>query len=236
MNEVDKRSDPWLRRLKLFPIGATLTFENAALIPNDEMNKTVTVVHTTTLYIKNMVCQRCIRVVREDLEEIGLTVRRVDLGEAEVIGSKKLDLERIRSVLEENGFELIEDNRVKTIERIKLAILRLVRRDYESTPMTMNHSEYLVHELGQDYHALSALFSSIENLTIEKYIILQKIELVKELLKYGELTLSQIANRMGYSSVQHLSNQFRKVTGLTPSHFKRMKKSPRKPLDRVATD
>ena len=219
-----------LKRLKLFLIATNLTIQNAVLSSNDEMNK------TSTLYIKNMVCHRCIRVVKEELEEIGLAVRRVDLGEAEVIGSKKLNLKEIRSVLEENGFELIEDKRVKTIERIKLAILRLVRRDHESAPMKMNHSEYLVHELGQDYHALSALFSSIENLTIEKYIILQKIELVKELLKYGELTLSQIANRMGYSSVQHLSNQFRKVTGLTPSHFKRMKKSPRKPLDRVATD
>lgn len=200
------------------------------------MSKAGTDKQTTTLYIKNMVCHRCIRVVREELEKIGLDVRRVDLGEAEVIGSKKLNLEKIRSMLDENGFELIEDNRVKTIERIKLAILRLVRHDHEAVPMTMNHSGYLARDLGQDYNALSSLFSSIENVTIEKYIILQKIELVKELLKYGELTLSQIANRMGYSSVQHLSSQFKRVTGLTPSHFKRLKNSTRKPLDRVASD
>lgn len=188
----------------------------------------------TTLYIRNMVCNRCIRVVREELEKLGLHVGRVELGEADVLDDKKIDMQTVRSVLETNGFQLIEDKRVKTIERTKLAILKMVQHDHGESPLTVNPSEFIARELGQDYHSLSTLFSSVEGVTIEQYTILQKIERVKELLKYGELTLSEIAFRMGYSSVQHLSNQFRKVTGLTPSHFKNLKESLRKPLDKVA--
>jgi AraC family transcriptional regulator len=190
---------------------------------------------TTTLYIRNMVCNRCIRVVREELEKLGLRIQRVDLGEVDLVSGKPIDLKKIRSVLEENGFELIEDKRVRIIERIKLAILKLVQHDHSVSALKLNHSDYISRELDHDYHSLSALFSSVENITIEQYIILQKIERVKELVKYGELTLSEIAFKMGYSSVQHLSNQFKKATGLTPSHFKDLKKSLRKPLDRVTT-
>ena len=190
---------------------------------------------TTTLYIRNMVCNRCIRVVREELEGLGLQIQRVDLGEVNLLNGKGIDLKKIRSVLEENGFELIEDKRVRIIERIKLAILKLVQHDHSVSVLKLNHSDYISRELGHDYHSLSTLFSSVENITIEQYIILQKIERVKELVKYGELTLSEIAFKMGYSSVQHLSNQFKKVTGLTPSHFKDLKKSLRKPLDRVTS-
>lgn len=179
-------------------------------------------------------CNRCIRVVREELEKLGLHVGRVELGEADVLDDKKIDMQTVRSVLETNGFQLIEDKRVKTIERTKLAILKMVQHDHGESPLTVNPSEFIARELGQDYHSLSTLFSSVEGVTIEQYTILQKIERVKELLKYGELTLSEIAFRMGYSSVQHLSNQFRKVTGLTPSHFKNLKESLRKPLDKVA--
>jgi AraC-like DNA-binding protein len=174
-------------------------------------------------------------VVREELEKLGLRIQRVDLGEVDLVSGKPIDLKKIRSVLEENGFELIEDKRVRIIERIKLAILKLVQHDHSVSALKLNHSDYISRELGHDYHSLSALFSSVENITMEQYIILQKIERVKELVKYGELTLSEIAFRMGYSSVQHLSNQFKKVTGLTPSHFKELKKSLRKPLDRVTT-
>jgi len=187
----------------------------------------------TTLYVKNMVCGRCIRVVREELERLGLHVARVELGEVDLIHRRPLDTNRIGSVLEQNGFELIEDKSVRIIERIKLAILKLVQHDYRESPLRSNYSEYISRELGRDYHTLSSLFSSIENTTIEQYIILQKIERVKELLKYGEMTLSEIAFKMGYSSVQHLSTQFRKVTGLTPSHFKNTKRILRKPLDKV---
>ncbi len=187
-----------------------------------------------TLYIKNMVCNRCIRVVREELEKLGLHIERIELGEVDVSGSQVPDVGKIREVLLENGFELIEDTRVKMIERIKLLILRLVQNDYRRVSRPLNYSEYIARELGHDYHSLSALFSSVENVTIEQYIILQRIERVKELLKYGEMTLSEIAYATGYSSVQHLSNQFRKITGMTPTYFKGLKNAARKPVDKVA--
>ncbi len=188
----------------------------------------------TTLFIKNMVCNRCIRVVGEELAKLGYQVHRIVLGEADVSSKKPIDKEKIRGVLEANGFELIEDRRVKLIERIKVLVLKLVQNDYAKNPITINSSDYLARELGHDYHYLSSLFSSVENITIEQYTILQRIERVKELIKYGDMTLSEIAYATGYSSVQHLSNQFRKVTGMTPSYFKRLKQSLRKPLDHVA--
>jgi AraC-like DNA-binding protein len=188
---------------------------------------------TTTLYIKNMVCDRCIRVVREELTKLKLDVRSVALGEVVLTGrTSELPMEKVRSVLLNAGFELIEDRKAKVIERIKLAILELVRGG-EDEEKRLKYSEYLSKKLGLDYHYLSMLFSSVEVVTIEQYIILQKIERVKELLKYGELTLTEIAYTLGYSSVQHLSNQFKHVTGLTPSEFKVMTAPERRPLDHV---
>lgn len=188
----------------------------------------------TTLHIRNMVCNRCIKVVGEELTKLGLDVRRISLGEAVVGGEVRgAVLERVKRVLEQNGFELIEDRRIKTIERIKQAILKLVRSEALETEFSGKYSEYLARELNQDYHGLSTLFSSLESMTIEHYIILQKIERVKELLKYGELTLSEISYKLGYSSVAHLSNQFKKVTGMTPSQFKKMVANTRLPLDKV---
>jgi AraC family transcriptional regulator len=189
---------------------------------------------TTTLHIKNMVCNRCIKVVHEVLEKLRFDVRSIALGEAIVDGEVlPRDLEKIKQTLEQNGFELIEDQRVKTIERIKQVVLRLVRRDAEKEPLTTKLSEHIARELGKDYHLLSTLFSSVENITIEHFIILQRIERAKELLKYGELTLNEISYRLGYSSVAHLSNQFKKVTGMTPSRFKKMVANTRLPLDKV---
>ncbi|MBX2990572.1 MAG: helix-turn-helix transcriptional regulator [Bacteroidetes bacterium] len=179
-----------------------------------------------------MVCNRCIKVVREELGRLGVDVRSIVLGEVVVAGP--VDLGAIRPVLVENGFELIEDQRAKTIEHIKQAVLKLVRRDAEKEPMRLKYSEYISQEIGKDYHSLSTLFSSVENITIEQYIILLRIERAKELLKYGELTLSEISYKLGYSSVQHLSNQFKKVTGMTPSKFKKLVGNARKPLDEVA--
>ena len=190
---------------------------------------------TTTILIKNMVCNRCIKVVKEELEKLGLDVRSILLGEVIVNGKHdELPVDKIRTVLEENGFELIEDKKAKTIEQIKLVILDLVRRDGEKQPFDEKYSEYIVEKIGMDYHYLSNLFSSVENITIEQFIILQKIERAKELLKYGELTLSEIAYKLGYSSVQHLSNQFKKITGLTASQFKAMTGNTRKSLDQIA--
>lgn len=186
------------------------------------------------LYIKNMVCPRCIKVVREELTRLDLDVRNVVLGEVEVSGDgEQLPMEKIRQVLEENGFELLQDKRSKTIEKIKHAVLKLVQNDYEKNPIRLKDSEFIAREVGQDYHSLSTLFSSVEGITIEQYIILQKIERVKELLKYGEMTLSEIAYTMGYSSVAHVSNQFKKVTGMTPSAFKKLGGVHRHPIDQV---
>ena len=189
---------------------------------------------TTTLYIKHMVCDRCIRVVREELQKLKHDVRHVELGEAEIGKTvDKKDFAIIKKVLVENGFELIENENAKTIEAIKTAIIKLVHHNHEAEPMKLKYSEYIAREVGREYHSLSVLFSSVENVTIEHYIIKQKIERVKELMKYGDHTMSEIAYMMNYSSVQHLSNQFKKTTGLTPSHFKKIKNKKRSPLDKV---
>lgn len=181
-----------------------------------------------------MVCPRCIKVVREELTKLGLDVRNVLLGEVEIgADQKQLPVEKIRNVLEENGFELIEDKRVKTIEQIKHAVLKLARNDYDKNPIRLKDSEFIAKEIGQDYHSLTTLFSSVEGITIEQYIILQKIERVKELLKYGEISLSEISYMMGYSSVAHLSSQFKKTTGMTPSEFKKLGGAHRHPIDHV---
>jgi AraC-like DNA-binding protein len=189
---------------------------------------------TSTLYIKNMVCPRCIKVVREELTALGLDVRNVVLGEVEVGGeAKNLPMDKLQRVLEENGFELIEDKRVKTIERIKHAVLKLIQNDHEKNPIRLKDSEFIAREVGQDYHSLSTLFSSVEGITIEQYTILQKVERVKELLKYNEMNLTEISYSMGYSSVAHLSSQFKKVTGMTPSEFKKLGGTHRHPIDHV---
>lgn len=192
-------------------------------------------VATTTLYIKNMVCDRCIRVVRDELTRITLDVRSVSLGEVVIAGAaQKLPMKTIKSVLAENGFELIEDRKAKTIEQMKLALIKYVRENHEESDRKVRFSEYLSKELGLDYHYLSTLFSTVENVTIEQFIILQRIERAKELLKYGELTLSEIAYKLGYSSVQHLSNQFKAITGFTPTRFRSLTGQLRKPIDRVS--
>lgn len=189
---------------------------------------------TTTLHIKNMVCNRCIKVVGDELARLGLDVRSISLGEAVVAGEPgSVVMEKVKKVLEENGFELIEDRRIRTIERIKQAVLKLVRGEALETGFSGKYSEYIARELDQDYHSLSTLFSSLESMTIEHYIIFQKIERVKELLKYGELTLSEISYKLGYSSVAHLSNQFKQITGMTPSRFRKMVENTRTPLDKV---
>jgi len=183
-----------------------------------------------------MVCDRCIKVVRDELQRLGLDVRSITLGEVVVTGT--LDSRRtgeVKEVLRQNGFELIEDKRTKTIERIRHAVLKLVREERQTNDQPAKTSAFIARELGQEYQSLSALFSTMEGMTIEQYAILQRIELVKELLKYGELTLSEISYKVGYSSVQHLSNQFKKVTGLTPSQFKQLVRNTRKPLDRVSS-
>jgi AraC family transcriptional regulator len=185
-----------------------------------------------------MVCDRCIRVVRDELSALGHDVRRVTLGDAE-IGTVPTpqQTEAVRAMLERNGFELIEDRNARIIEAVKTAVIRLVHHDHSSSPMKLKYSELLAREVGRDYHALSVLFSSVENITIEQYIIRQRIERVKELIRYDDRSLSEIAFMMRYSSVQHLSSQFKAVTGFTPTAFKSLapthRAHQRMPLDKV---
>jgi len=183
-------------------------------------------------FIKNMVCNRCIMVVQQVFENLDYPPVRISLGEVET--AKPIpdeDLENLRKVLVSYGFELIDDTKSKIIEKIKNLVVLSVHHNHED--LKVNYSEYIESHLNRDYAYLSSLFSEVEGTTIEKYVILQKIERVKELLVYDELTLSEIANKMGYSNVAYLSNQFKKVTGLTPSHFKQVKENKRKPLDEV---
>ena len=139
----------------------------------------------------------------------------------------------MKDALEKNGFELIEDEHVRLIEKIKQAVLHLVQNDYEKNPINVKDSVFIAREVGREYHALTTLFSSIENITIEQYLIIQRIERVKELLKYRELTLTEISFKLGYSSVAHLSNQFKKITGMTPSAFLHLRQNTRIPIDQV---
>jgi AraC family transcriptional regulator len=187
----------------------------------------------TILHIKNMVCNRCIQVVQEELQNLGLTVQSIKFGEVEVQEAEDtLKHDQIAQVLQENGFELLDNRKAQLKEKIKNIIIELIHQQ-ENAKLNINFSQLIEERLGYDYPYLSNLFSASEGLTIAKYIILQRIERVKELLVYNELSLSQIADKNGYSSVAHLSAQFKNVTGLTPSEFKKLKEHGRKPLDKV---
>jgi len=184
------------------------------------------------MHIKNMVCNRCIMVVNEQLKRIGIKPDFVELGKVGFhikISSEQKDI--IKRTLEPLGFELIDDKRVRIVEQIKNNIIQLVHQT--NTQLNINLSDYLVEKIHHDYSYISHLFSEIENTTIEKYYIAQKIERAKELLVYDELSLNEIADLLNYSSTAHLSAQFKKVTGLTPSHFKKIKENKRKPLDEI---
>ncbi len=184
------------------------------------------------LYIKNMVCNRCITAVKNELESLGFTVTDIALGEAEIAGQPTAtQLQQLDSAFHKLGFELIEDRRSRMIEQIKNEIVNLVHHTDEI--LNTNLSAWLSGKLNYDYTYLSNLFSEVEGTTIEKYYIAQRIEKVKELLVYDELTLSQIADRLGYSSTAYLSSQFKKVTGLTPSFYKSVKDTKRRNIDEL---
>lgn len=179
-----------------------------------------------------MVCHRCKVVVGRIMKMNNIQTKNIELGVVEL--DKTLDdnqLEIIKNELEDVGFELIDDKRSKLIEQIKTIIIQLVHQD--NNLLKTNLSDYLNEQTNVDYKYLSNLFSEMEGQTIEKYFIQQKIEKVKELMIYDELSLSEIAFQLNYSSVAHLSTQFKKVTGLTPTIFKQLNVNHRKPLDKI---
>ena len=183
-----------------------------------------------------MVCNRCIMIVGQELEKLGLHPEKVTLGEVTITeGNLSKELQsRIDSTLISLGFERIDDRKAKLIENVKTKVIKMIHHT-ERIDRKFNWSSILSDEVHYEYSYLSNLFSSVEGITLEHYIIRQKIERVKELLFYDEFNLSEIADQLGYSSVAHLSGQFKKITGLTPSELKKSRKlnQSRKPLDSI---
>ena len=180
------------------------------------------------LLIKNMVCPRCISAVKDILVLEGLTVNSISLGDAEIeeelTDEQRLSLAR---KLHDIGFELLDDPRSLLVEQIRIAVQQWVRMPVERPKL----SDYLSRHLNKDYSTMSKLFSEVRGITIERFSILHRIEYVKELLCYSQLSTSEIAYRLGYSSPAHLSSQFKQVTGMTPTEFRELEKPGRTPLD-----
>ena len=186
----------------------------------------------TVIMIKNMVCDRCIMTMKSILDRLGIPYKQVTLGEAEL--EKKLtpdELKALQNELNKVGFELIESRVNKIIEDIKHLVLDYINLGMDSQNIKL--SSFIITKIPYDYSYLSDLFSSIEGKTIEQFLIYQRIEKVKELLVYDQLSLTEISYQTGFSSVHHLSSQFKKVTGLTPSHFKKIGAAKRKALDKT---
>ncbi len=174
------------------------------------------------LYIKYMVSIRCKMVVKTELKKLGLHYANLDLGEVEILEDLSTEQrEQLKLMLKKSGLELMDDKKAILIEKIKTVIVELVH--YADGSLKTNFSHFLAEKLHYDYTYLSNLFSEVVGITIEHFIIMHKIERVKELIVYNELNLTEISHLLKYSSVAHLSNQFKKVTGLSPSHFKKMK-------------
>ena len=184
------------------------------------------------LLIKNMVCQRCIMTVENIFSDLNIPFSNVSLGEVHL--NKKLlpnELSSIENALKSVGFELIDSRINKIIEDIKQAVMEYLNLGMDSQNFKL--SSFITNKIPYDYSYLSDLFSSIEGKTVEQFFILQRIEKVKELLVYDQLSLTEISYQTGFSSVHHLSAQFKKVTGLTPSHFKKIGTEKRKWLDKL---
>jgi AraC-like DNA-binding protein len=184
------------------------------------------------IYIQNMVCIRCKMVVKSELEKLGLHYIRVDLGEAEIMENiSKEQFDSLSIALRKTGLELMDDKRSILVEKIKTIIIELVH--YSESQIKINLSDYLSEKLNHNYTYLANLFTEVKGTTIENFYLSHKIEKVKELIVYDELNLTEIADKLHYSSVAHLSNQFKKMTGLTPSHFKNLKRKRRNSLGNV---
>lgn len=179
-----------------------------------------------------MVCIRCQLVVKSELEKLGLPYIDVKIGEADLIGDiHPTQLELLDVALQKSGLELMDDKKSILVEKIKNTIIDLVH--YTDDQIKVNLSDYLSEQLNHNYTYLANLFSEVKGITIEQFYLKHKIERVKELIVYDELNLKEIACKMHYSSVAHLSNQFKKITGLTPSHFKMLKAKRRNTLENI---
>lgn len=185
------------------------------------------------LAIKNMVCPRCVSVLRLEANQLGLPLTSVQLGEVVFENDlSKPQFDAFINALASHGFEVLDDRKAVMIEKVKNIIVNIVHGS-DTIDIKRNLSDIISREIGIDYNYISAIFSQTEGTTIEQFLILQRIERVKELLVYNELSLTEIAYKLGYTNVQHLSTQFKKVTGLTPSHFKEIGKDKRKSLDQL---
>lgn len=184
------------------------------------------------LYIKYMVSLRCKMVVKEELKKLGLHYINVDLGTIEILEDiTDIQKEQFRESLAKSGLELLDDKRKIIIEKIKSVIIEMIH--YSNELPKVNYSNYISEKLGYDYNYLANTFSEVKGITIQQFIIMHKIERIKELLLYDELNLTEISYLLNYSSVSHLSNQFKKMTGLTPSYFKKLKKKRLKNLEDI---
>src|SRR5690606_1299383 len=184
------------------------------------------------LYIKYMVSLRCKMLVKEELKKLGLHYVVVDLGVVEILEDiTKEQREQLEINLLKSGLELMDDRKSILIEKIKTLIIEMIH--YSEQEPKVNYSEYISEKLNYDYTYLSNIFSEVKGITIQQFIIINKIERVKELLLYDELNLTEISYRLNYSSVAHLSNQFKKVTGLSPAFFKKLKRKRRNTLENL---
>jgi len=177
-----------------------------------------------------MVSPRCKLLIRDELEKLGLLYDPIELGEVQILSAiSAVQMERLKNRLLISGFEILEDNKSILIEKIKTIIVEMVH--YEDNPPKTNFSDYITSKLNYDYTYLANIFSEERGSTIERFIIMHKIERIKELLEYDELSLKEISHTLHYSSVSHLSSQFKKITGLTPTDFKRQKHKTRNKLE-----
>ena len=184
------------------------------------------------LHIKNMVSVRCKMIVKQELTKLGLHFIIVELGEVEIMENISAEQrEQVKIALLNSGLELMDDKRSVLIEKIKNIIIEMVHHTDEL--IKTNFSDFLSGKLNHDYTYLANLFSEVQGTTIEQFIISHKIERIKELIIYDELNITEISWKMNYKSVAHLSNQFKKVTGLSPSHFKQLKVKRRSPIEEI---
>lgn len=174
-----------------------------------------------TFRVKNMVCPRCIKVVRECLQAMNFEVVDIQLGQVLIkIQEGGVNMTAVKQCLENEGFELLEDKDTVLIEQVKISVIELIHSGAIER-LKSKFSDYLALTLQKDYHTISIAFSTVEGITLEKYFILQKIERAKELLSYGEMQLGALAHKLGYSSIAHFSNQFKQITGGSPTAFRK---------------